>query len=171
MGLVAAIHVSDGGVPKRPVGAATIGPRGLSGDRQATPKLHGRPWQAVCLWSAEVIDGLRAEGHPIFPGAAGENLTVRGIDWSSVVPGTHLAVGDSVVLEVTAYAVPCKKNAAWFLGGDFTRMGQDRHPGSSRVYAGVVSTGEVRPGDEVTVAGATDGAPWTVDELNRRWPA
>ena len=150
-GVVAAIHVSDGGVPKLPVPSAEIGLRGVVGDRQKNRKHHGAPWQALCLWSLEVIEELQAEGHPIGPGYAGENLTISGIDWSLMVPGVRLRIGPSVLAEVTAYAIPCKHNAAWFLDRDFNRMSNDRHPGSSRVYTSVSAGGPVVPGDAVVV--------------------
>ena len=35
-----------------------------------------------------IAETLNAEGHPIYPGAAGENITVEGIDWSALRPGT-----------------------------------------------------------------------------------
>jgi MOSC domain-containing protein YiiM len=69
---------SDGGVPKHSTDHVTVGFRGVDGDRQATRAHHGSPWQALCLWSREVIDALVAEGHPIAPGAAGENVTIAG---------------------------------------------------------------------------------------------
>lgn len=150
-GVVHAIHVSDGGVPKRPIDVAEIGLRGVAGDRQANRKHHGAPWQALCLWSLEVIEELRAEGHPIEPGFAGENLTIRGLDWSALVPGLRLRIGPSVLAEVTAYAIPCKHNGPWFRDGDFLRMSNDRHPGSSRIYTSVEAGGRVVPGDPVVV--------------------
>ena len=150
-GVVHAIHVSDGGVPKTPIDEAEIGPRGVVGDRQANRKHHGAPWQALCLWSLEVIEELQAEGHPIAPGYAGENLTISGLDWSAMVPGVRLRIGASVLAEVTAYAIPCKYNAAWFVGRDFNRMSNDRHPGSSRIYTSVSAGGRVVPGDPVVV--------------------
>ena len=152
-GLVHAIHVSDGGVPKRPIDVAEIGERGIVGDRQANRKHHGAPWQALCLWSLEVIEELQAEGHPIEPGFAGENLTISGLDWAAMVPGVRLRIGSSVLAEVTAFAIPCKHNAAWFVGRDFLRMSNDRHPGSSRIYTSVSQGGRVAPGDPVVVLG------------------
>jgi MOSC domain-containing protein YiiM len=150
VGLVAGLHASPGGVPKAAVPLAEIGWRGLAGDRQATRRHHGRLWQAVCLWSAEVIDGLAAEGHPIFPGAAGENVTVAGVEWAALRPGSRLRLGESVV-EITVPALPCVNNAPWFLGGDFRRMDHRRHPGHSRFYALVSRPGGVRVGDDVVV--------------------
>ena len=152
------MHVSDGGVPKLPVASAEIGLRGVVGDRQRNRKYHGAPSQALCLWSLEVIEELQAEGHPIAPGYAGENLTVSGLEWAAMVPGVRLRIGSSVHAEVTAYAIPCKHNAGWFLGGDFRRMSNDRHPGSSRVYTSVSVGGRVVPGDPVVVLVAADDA-------------
>lgn len=149
-GRVAGIHVSDGGVPKMPVESVAIGWRGLEGDRQASRRHHGRLWQAVSLWSAESIAALVREGHPIFPGAAGENLTVAGVDWGSLRPGTRLQVGEAV-LEITLPALPCAKNAQWFREGDFNRMHHERQRGASRFYALVVLPGQVRLSDGVLV--------------------
>lgn len=149
-GTVTRLGVSDGGVPKRSVDVAEVGDRGLLGDRQADRRNHGRPLQALCIWSLEVIEALQAEGHPIHPGAAGENVTVSGIDWPTLRTGVQLLIGD-VLAEVSAYSTPCHKNAAWFLDRDVTRMAHDRHPGWSRVYAWVREPGTIRAGDPVVV--------------------
>ena len=82
---------SGGGVPKLPVDEAVIDLRGVVGDVQKTQRHHGRPWQALCLWSKEKVDLLAAEGHPITYGAAGENVSVTGIDWADVRPGVRSA--------------------------------------------------------------------------------
>jgi len=150
VGRVDQINTSDGGVPKLPAAEAAVGWRGLEGDRQHDRAHHGRPWQALCLWGTEVIDALRAEGHPLHAGAAGENLTISGLDWPSLRPGARLRIGD-VTAELTAYAVPCKKNGRWFSDGVFDRVHHDRHPGWSRLYASVLDPGTVRVGDEVVV--------------------
>lgn len=145
------INVSNGGVPKNPVDHTEIGDRGLVDDHQADRIHHGSPDQALCLYSLEVIDALRAEGHPIEPGFAGENLTVTGLDWTEMIPGVHLAIGAEVEAEVTDYATPCSKNAGWFTDGNFARMSQRLHPGESRVYAKVLKSGVVHTGDEVVL--------------------
>lgn len=150
-GTVSALHTSDGGVPKHPVPSAEIGLRGLVGDRQGVRKHHGSPWQAVCLWSSEVIAALAAEGHPVGPGCTGENVTVEGLDWGGLRPGARMRIGDHVLLELSLPATPCKKNGRWFLDGDFMQMSHERHPGRSRWYAWVRETGVVRTGDAVVV--------------------
>lgn len=148
-GTVAQISRSDGGVPKTAVPEAQIGHRGVIGDRQANRKHHGRPWQALCLWSTEVIEDLNAEGNQLAPGSAGENLTLAGIDWATLRPGTRLRIGEEVLVELSAWAAPCAKNRRWFADGDETHMAHERHPGRSRAYASVLCDGVVRTGDRV----------------------
>jgi MOSC domain-containing protein YiiM len=146
-GVVSQISRSDGGVPKQPVPQVEISSRGLVGDRQRTRVHHGRPWQALCLWSAEVIEALRRQGHPIYAGAAGENVTVAGFDWAHVRPGMQMAIG-GVVAELSMWAEPCRHNAQWFSDSRFGRIHADQGP-VSRVYATVVRPGLVRQGDAV----------------------
>lgn len=151
-GVVDQINVSNGGVPKASVPAARAGSRGLVGDRQADRKHHGRVFQALCLYSTEAITRLQDDGHPIHPGAVGENLTLHGLRWSELRPGTRLQVG-TAILELSVPAIPCAKNSQWFADGDFDRLHHDRHPGETRWYACVMSDGEIRVGDPVVVEG------------------
>lgn len=150
VGEVAQVNASGGGVPKLPVDRGAIDFDGLAGDRQATRRHHGRPWQAICLYSAEVIEALRAEGHPIGWGSTGENLTIAGIDWSLLRAGLVVEIG-GVTLRLSAPAVPCSKNKPFFADGHFLRMDHDRHPGWSRWYASVLEPGHVATGDTVRV--------------------
>lgn len=148
-GRVHQLAVSDGGVPKLPVAEAEVGAAGMAGDRQRNRRFHGGPQRALCLYSLEVIERLRAEGHPVAPGTTGENVTVAGIPWERVRPGVRLALGDEVVAEVTSYTAPCKNIAGSFHDGRFTRISQKLHPGDSRVYARVLRPGRLRAGDPV----------------------
>ena len=145
------ISVSDGGVPKSAVPDAQVTVDGLAGDRQRNSRIHGGPDRAVCLYSLEVITALRAEGHAITPGASGENLTIAGLEWAAIRPGDVLIIGSAVRLEILSYTSPCRFNAQWFLHGDYSRISQQRHPGSSRLYARVLCEGPVRRGDPVRV--------------------
>jgi MOSC domain-containing protein YiiM len=148
-GTVAQLNTSDGGVPKQPVDAVDVDLTGVVGDRQAVRRHHGRPWQALCLWSADVIDDLAAEGHPIAPGRAGENVTIRGLPWADVRAGVRLQMGE-VLADVSVFALPCTTNAGWFLGRDFNRMHHERGP-VSRVYASVRRGGRIATGDVVVL--------------------
>jgi len=145
------INTSGGGVPKLARRDDHVSATGLAHDRQAHTPSHGGTERAVTLFSLERILDLQAEGHPIFPGSIGENITVAGLDWDGVGVGTRLALGDEVVLEISRYASPCSAIAGSFTGGDYGRAAQERHPGSSRLCARVVAEGTVRVGDVVRV--------------------
>jgi MOSC domain-containing protein YiiM len=145
------LNVSRGGVPKLPVAEARLTRKGLVGDRQAKPFIHGGPERALSLYSLELIERLRAEGHPVAPGTAGENLTVAGLDWSRLAPGSRLAIGEEVVVEITKYANPCRTITGSFSGGDFKRISQKLRPGESRLYARVLREGTIREGQPVRV--------------------
>lgn len=153
-GTVVQVNVSAGGVPKRPVDVARIGYRGLDGDHQRDRTHHGRVFQAVSLFPAEAIARLQAAGHPVEAGAVGENLTLSGLDWESLQPGTRLLAG-TAVLELSLPATPCAKNAQWFADRDFGRIAYERDANATRWYASVMVDGTVRPGDVVEVEPAT----------------
>ena len=148
-GRIVQISVSAGGVPKRPVAAARVTWLGIEGDTHRDTEHHGGPERALCLFALERIHALQAEGHPIAPGSIGENVTVEGLDWDHVSPGQHLRLGGDVLVQVTRYTSPCRTIRASFRGEDFSRVSQKRHAGQSRVYARVLRTGAIRPGDSV----------------------
>ena len=150
MARVLQVNTSPGGVPKRAVAEAHVGREGLSGDAVNHPKIHGGPERAVCLFPLELIQALQAEGHPIFPGAVGENLTVAGLDWPSLEVGAVLAVG-AARLQLTQRVEPCNAIAGAFAGRQFKRIKPDRVPDQTRWYARVLTEAVVRPGDEVRV--------------------
>jgi MOSC domain-containing protein YiiM len=151
------INVSPGGVPKLPVLAAEVTPAGLTGDGQNDRRHHGGPDRALSLFALEHILALQAEGHPIYPGATGENLTIAGLDWQMIKPGAHLRLGAEVEIEVTGYASPCRTIAAAFLDEAFTAISEKKYPGRSRLYARVLRPGTIRVTDPVHLdpAGAT----------------
>jgi hypothetical protein len=148
-GSVVQLNVSGGGVPKRPVASVEVTRGGVAGDKQKHRQHHGRPWQALCLWSAEVIDAFAADGHPIGYGSAGENVTIRGIDWSTIGPGVRLRIG-SVLAECSLWTLPCAHNKQWFRDGDFNLMHHEGGP-VSRMYAWVRETGRIDTGAPVVV--------------------
>ena len=150
-GSIFQLNVSDGGVPKLAVREAVLTPEGLTGDRQRDLRYHGGPGRALCLFALERILELQAEGHPIFPGSTGENLTVVGLDWSGLAPGARLGLGEEALIEITGYTAPCKNIAASFARGDFKRISQKVHPGHSRLYARVLRPGRLGVGQSVTL--------------------
>lgn len=149
-GIVACVNANGGGVPKPQVASAGVGANGLDSDGHTEPEpMHGGPDQAVCLYSQEAVERVRADGHAAFPGALGENLTLLGIDWGRLRAGDRLVVGegeDAVRLELTKFATPCQTIAHWFDRGRISRVSGKVHPLDARWHTRVLRGGEVRPG-------------------------
>ena len=143
-GTIANLHASKG-LPKKSIPTAVIGWKGVDGDVQTARAHHGRPWQALCIWSTDAIDALRAQGHPIAAGYAGENITVAGIPAGAFRPGAHFRIG-KVRGFLTAYAIPCSQNNDWFLNKNFMAMSHERGD-YSRLYAMVTTCGDISVGD------------------------
>jgi MOSC domain-containing protein YiiM len=148
-GRIFQLNRSGGGVPKLGVREAFLAETGLEGDRQSDLRFHGGPERALCLFPLELILELQAEGHPIFPGSVGENVTVSGLEWARITPGSRLALGDEALVEIASYTSPCKTIAASFNGGDFKRISQKVRPGDSRLYARVLRPGRLAIGHAV----------------------
>ena len=145
------INLSPGGVPKLPVHRAKVTLLGLEGDDHNNKEMHGGPDKAICLYSLERIKALQAEGHPIFPGSTGENLTLTGLDWPQVKIGTRLRLGSEVVIEITQYPAPCDKIVKSFQDGQILRISHEHYPGWARLYARVLSPGEIQIGDKIQI--------------------
>ena len=148
-GRIFQLNRSGGGVPKLGVREAFLSETGLEGDRQRDLRFHGGPDRALCLFPLELIIELQAEGHPVFPGSVGENVTTYGLEWSRIEPGSRLSLGDEALVEITSYTSPCKTIAASFAGGDFKRISQKVRPGDSRLYARVLRPGRLAVGDPI----------------------
>jgi MOSC domain-containing protein YiiM len=156
-------------VPKLPRYQALVTAEGLEGDRQRNLRHHGGPDRAVCLYSFDRIRELQHEGHAVSVGHMGENLTIRGLDWRLLTPGTRVQIGE-VVLVLTAFTVPCSNLTSYFEGGEIFRVSQKVNPGWSRVYARVEQPGMVRLGDPVSIveADAPVGAPASPERMRVR---
>ncbi len=164
-GRVLQVNVSAGGVPKRPVAEAWVDRLGLAGDAHHDDTEHGGPHRAVALYALEAIRRVQADGHPISPGSAGENLTTTGIELAALPVGTRLAIGERLVLELSKPDNPCKTIAANFTDGRFARISIATHPLDSRMYARVLTAGPVRPGDAIAVLPPAPGSTAQLHEL------
>ena len=84
----------------------------------------------------------------------GENVTTRGVDLLGLPLGTRLVLGDAAVVEVTGVRSPCVQLDSIHPGLMRATLGRD-HEGKVVYKAGVmsivVSDGEVKPGDPITV--------------------
>lgn len=144
------LAISDGGAPKQAIREGAVTELGITGDRQKHTKFHGGPMRALCLFSLELIEKLQAEGHPIYPGSVGENVTISGLPWGTLAVGTRLALGE-VEVELTSVADPCKNIGASFIDRSFKRLGV---PGEMRWYCKVLKVGTLRIAQPVRVIGA-----------------
>lgn len=63
----------------------------------------------VHLIQTELFDEVAGKGFTVRPGDLGENITTTGIDLLALPRGTVLAVGESVLLEVTGLRNPCSQ--------------------------------------------------------------
>jgi len=150
-GLVHSINISSGGVPKGPVESANVGKEGVEGDFNAFRESRGGdPDRAVSIFSLEIIEDLKKEGHPIDVGSTGENLTLRGIQWGALEDGMRLEIGEAV-LELSEPCAPCSKIGESFTGRRFARVDHEQEFGWSRWLARVVLEGRVSVGDSVNI--------------------
>ena len=153
-GHVVQVSISPGGLPKRPMREARVGPLGIEGDRHAHPHIHGGPHQALLLVAAEVVEELVGEGYPLFFGAFGENITTRGLDRRTWRQGQRFRLGSEVVIELTKPRGPCKALNVYdprlktVVYDAEVKAGNPQSPrwGMSGFYASVVSGGLVLPG-------------------------
>lgn len=150
-GRIYQISSGRGGVPKIPMPKASINSLGIDGDFRNDQVNHGGPDRALCLYTLEQIQRLQREGHPIWPGSTGENITLEGVRLEDLTPGTLLRLGDEVEVEITSYAHPCQTITHSFNDGDFTRISEKLFPGQGRLYARVVRKGTITTGQPVLV--------------------
>jgi len=68
---------------------------------------HAGDWhRQVSLLASEAIEAMKSEGLELKPGAFGENIITRGLDWNQTKIGDHLRIGN-VELEVTQIGKKC----------------------------------------------------------------
>jgi MOSC domain-containing protein YiiM len=141
---VLAVSISPGGIPKYPQAIATVTKSGLLRDGRNHAK-HIRPDRAVSLWDYEILQQLVKEGFStLVPGAAGENLTVVGLNLQSLPPGTQLSIGD-VIVKLEQPRKPC-----YVLDPIDPRL-KDAIVGRCGYMASVVNEGSLRPGMAIEV--------------------
>jgi MOSC domain-containing protein YiiM len=156
-GEVVQINISPGGLPKHPVLEGLISSLGIVGDAHAHPKIHGGPRKAILLVAAEVIEELAARGYPVFYGALGENLTIRGIPIRDLHIGDRLRAG-TALLEITQPRGPCTALDVYgeSLKGELydlrvkTLDSKSPRWGMSGFYARVIEEGVVHVGDRIS---------------------
>lgn len=106
-GVVLAVCLGPGGIPKHAVDAAQVQELGLVGDGHRF-KFHGGAHRAVCLFAIEDYATLRRDGVPCAePGTFGENVLTESLDYAALRPGDELTIGDEVVIAIHDVREPC----------------------------------------------------------------
>jgi len=129
-------------------GAVMLTRGGLDGDAQADLRGHGGPDQAALLYSADNYARWRTEGFDFEAGSFGENLTVSGLDETTVCAGDIYQVGESV-LQVTKARGPCYK--LQYRTGVPDMIKRVLANGRSGWYVRVLTEGLVEAGDEISL--------------------
>lgn len=152
-GTVHALGRTTSAIDKKPViGPVQVHTQGLEGDEQADMRVHGGEdkalhcyaWRHYATWQAEL------PANPLLnaPGAFGENLSIDGLDESSVCIGDRWQVG-SAVLVVTQGRQPCfKLNLRFGVPDMAVRVQRTLRAGW---YLRVEQPGELQAGDEMVL--------------------
>jgi len=114
---------------------------GMVGDAHADSTTH----RQVSLLARESIEKMRQQGYKVGPWDFAENLTCEGIDLVALQVGTRVAVGDSVVLEISQIGKECHTGCSVFL-----QTGKCIMP-KEGVFARVIKGGVVSAGDEISI--------------------
>jgi len=140
-GIIVAVCISvKKGTKKAPVQAGRlVKDFGLEGDAHGD---HGILKQ-VSLLSMGSIAKMKREGFEVGPGDFAENLTVEGIELSTLSPGTRFRVSRDIILEITQIGKACHGGCTIF-----KEVGKCIMPREG-IFARVIEGGDVRPGDEI----------------------
>jgi len=134
--------------------ADLIAGHGLEGDA------HAGPWhRQLSLLDGAAVRALESGGPPFPPGTFGENLRLEGVDLAALGPGSRLTVG-GCELRVTQVGKTCHTRC-----GVWERTGDCVMPRAG-VFAEVVRSGRVAPGDPVEVVEVA--APTVTQEAGSR---
>ncbi len=134
---------------KKPVeGRIALRTLNLDGDRQSDLTVHGGKDKAVYCYQLSHYDywKVKLRGHPLAPGAFGENFTIDGPGEDSIHIGDRFAVGSAEVV-VTQPRMPCYKLGIRFESDDIIK--QFLESGRTGFYVAVTREGEVAAGDEI----------------------
>lgn len=114
---------------------------GLVGDAHADCCTH----RQVSLLAIESISKMRSLGFDVGPGDFAENLTTEGIALVSLPVGTHISIGDEVILEISQIGKECHSGCAIY-----RQIGKCIMP-KEGVFAKVIRSGLVRTGDTIKI--------------------
>ena len=104
---------------------------GIEGDA------HAGAWhRQVSLLAGEAIDAMKAKGLPLAPGAFGENIVTRGVDWSRAKVEGIIVIG-TVKLQITQIGKKCHSRCAiYYAAGECIMPSQG-------IFAKVLTGGKI----------------------------
>lgn len=108
----------------------------------------------VHLLAAELHTELRGRGFEVGPGDMGENVTTRGVDLLGLPTGARLRLGGQAVVEITGLRNPCVQLDRFqdgLMSAVLDRDDDGKVVRKAGVMAVVLTGGDVRPGDPITV--------------------
>ena len=162
------------GIRKQPVtGLARVVMRGIDGDEQADPSVHGGldkavylyPYEHYAYWQQQRQQAIGNQP-PMTPGMLGENLTTEGLLETDLWVGDRLQIAE-VLLEVTEPREPCFKFAARM--GYAQAVRQMVTSGYSGVYLKVITTGDIQVGDAITlIPGAREVSIASINDRHQK---
>jgi len=97
------------------------------------------------LLAVESIEKMRKMGFNVGPGDFAENITCEGIELLSLPIGTHLHLGNEIVLEISQIGKECHAGCAIF-----KQTGKCIMP-KEGVFARVIKGGPIKIGDSITI--------------------
>jgi len=142
-GRIVAVCISDKkGIRKAPCPSGMfLENYGMASDAHAERGIK----RQVSLLTIDSIGKMKAMGLSVGPGDFAENLTVEGLELHTLAPGTRLAVGGGVIMEISQIGKACHTGCAIF-----KEVGKCIMP-KEGVFATVVQGGEIRTGDAIAV--------------------
>lgn len=148
--------VGHSAIDKRAVdGPVEVNEFGLAIDHVCDTKHHGGIDQAVYAYGDDEARRWEAElGRDLPYGWFGENLRIAGIPTTDATIGERWQVGDELVLEVTIARTPCRTFADWAQEDQWIKRFHQR--ADVGCYLRVVTPGQVRAGDPVSVVSKPD---------------
>jgi MOSC domain-containing protein YiiM len=152
------------GIFKDPVqGRVRLGELGFDGDEQADLVNHGGPDKAALLYSADHFIAWGDVLGDVPPGGFGENLSVTGLDETTVCVGDRHRIGDALV-ECTQPRQPCwKLDRKWRRRDLGARVIES---GRSGWYVRVIQPGAIGAGDAIELI-ARPNPGWPIARAGR----
>ena len=108
----------------------------------------------VHLIHTELHQELRRAGFNLANGQMGENITTQGVNLLDLPAGTRLRIGNEAVIEITGLRNPCTQLDGiqpGLMKAVLDRDQQGRLIRKAGVMAVVITSGTVRPGDEIRI--------------------